>query len=105
MVNLCERRIFEEIYRDGMEKTTFDVIDLLQTCQLCNANSLAQWLLHFISLNYDAFSAEHDLSRLKDDDLAKVKIQRHPPEAYVCMMQEYRAGVQQRKKRDRCSVM
>ena len=72
---------------------------------MCNASQLAQWLLHMISLNYELFTSEDDLSRLESSDLEKVNVQRHPPKAYVSMLEEYKTGLKLRRQNERCCVM
>ena len=47
--------------------------------QMYNADQLAKFCLHFISINYSAFKKRREFKTLTGDDLAYVKKNRWPP--------------------------
>ncbi|XP_030828131.1 rho-related protein racA [Strongylocentrotus purpuratus] len=108
--NLCELYITKEVdvsVRDQIEKADIDVIGLLQTAQMHNADQLSAWCLHFISSNYLAFERRAEFSQLEGDNLAHVSDKRWPPVKYLEEVEiwESKYGDKKKKSDEKCSVM
>eukprot|EP00731_Ephydatia_muelleri_P008903 Em0004g1241a len=93
LTSLCELYIQNEVNRatsESLPLADIDVISLLLTAQLHNANQLSAWCLHFISSNYTAFSSKPEFSRLTGDNLSYIQAHQWPPVSYLEAMEEYR---------------
>eukprot|EP00731_Ephydatia_muelleri_P009254 Em0004g1592a len=93
LTSLCELCIQREVDRTTSKciaQADIDVISLLLTAQLHNANQLSAWCLHFISSNYAEFSSKPEFSLLTGDNLAYVQAHQWPPVSYLEAMEEYR---------------
>lgn len=106
LVNLCELYITKEVDRSvtkQIEKSEIDVIGLLLTSQLYNAEQLSNWCLHFISSNYIAFEKRKEFSLLTGSNIEHVEEHRWPPLSYLEEVKQYEKEME--KMGEKCSVM
>ncbi|KAL5497563.1 hypothetical protein EMCRGX_G014056 [Ephydatia muelleri] len=107
LTSLCELCIKREVDRTTSEciaQADIDVISLLLTAQLHNANQLSAWCLHFISSNYAEFSSKPEFSLLTGDNLAYVQTHQWPPVSYLEAMEEYRKKYEVDRSSDRTTL-
>ncbi|KAL5010074.1 hypothetical protein ScPMuIL_012379 [Solemya velum] len=94
LVNLCElnvqKDIEESLSQNGDDSLEACVIDMLLMSQMHNAEQLAQWCLHFISSNYDAFANRDDFSKLDGSNREYIDENRWPSLAYFFRVHGYR---------------
>uniref|UniRef100_A0A8W8N4J3 BTB domain-containing protein n=1 Tax=Magallana gigas TaxID=29159 RepID=A0A8W8N4J3_MAGGI len=106
LVNLCELYITKEVDRSvtkQIAKSDIDVIGLLLTSQLCNAEQLSKWCLHFISTNYIAFKKRKEFSLLTGRNKKHVEEHRWPPLSYLQDVKRYEKEI--KKKGEKCSIL
>ncbi|XP_048780651.2 rho-related protein racA-like isoform X2 [Ostrea edulis] len=106
LINLCELYITKEVDRSvtkQIEKSDIDVIGLLLTSQLHNADQLSNWCLHFISSNYIAFEKREEFSLLTGSNQDHVEEHRWPPLSYLEEVKEYEKEME--KVGEKCSIM
>ncbi|XP_013385052.1 rho-related protein racA [Lingula anatina] len=106
LVNLCELYITKEVdrsCRDNIEKSDIDVIGLLLTSQIHNAEQLANWCLHFISTNYQCFKNRPEFPLLQEKNLEYVEENQWPPVEYLNELREYEKLTA--KSEEKCSIM
>lgn len=106
LVNLCELYITKEVDRSvtkQIEKSDIDVIGLLLTSQIYNAEQLSNWCLHFISSNYIAFEKRKEFSLLTGSNKEHVEEHRWPPLSYLEEVQQYEKEME--KLGEKCSIM
>ncbi|KAK6182095.1 hypothetical protein SNE40_009857 [Patella caerulea] len=106
LVNLCELYITKAVDRScaqSIENMDIDVVSLLHTAQLHNADQLAKFCLHFIASNYLVFKVREEFSQLKGDNLDYVKTNQWPPLSYLAEVDEYE--LKMRKRGEMCSIM
>ncbi|KAL5497230.1 hypothetical protein EMCRGX_G013663 [Ephydatia muelleri] len=93
LTSLCELYLKNEVdstTSESLPLADIDVISLLLTTQLHNANQLCAWCLHFISSNYTAFSSKPEFSLLTGNNLSYIQAHQWPPVSYLEAMEEYR---------------
>ncbi|XP_022081979.1 rho-related protein racA-like [Acanthaster planci] len=103
--NLCELYITKGVdvaVANCIAEAHVDVIGLLHTAQLHNANQLATWCLHFISSNFMAFQKRAEFKMLEGENLKYITEHRWPPVSYLEALEKYNAKYG--KKDERCKV-
>ncbi|XP_077993407.1 rho-related protein racA-like [Glandiceps talaboti] len=106
LINLCELYITKEVERstkDNIAEADIDVIGLLRTAKVHNAEQLHKWCLHFISTNYLVFSNKSDFNKLEADELDHVTVNQWPPVEYLKEVKEYEKLME--KRGEKCVVM
>ncbi|XP_062609744.1 rho-related protein racA-like [Saccostrea cucullata] len=106
LINLCELYITKEVDRNvskQIEKSEIDVIGLLLTSQLHNAEQLSNWCLHFISSNYIAFEKRKEFPLLTGSNKDHVEENRWPPLSYLEEVKEYEKKME--AVGEKCSIM
>lgn len=106
LIDLCELYITKEVDRSvakQIEKSEIDVIGLLLTAQMYNADQLSGWCLHFIASNYTIFEKRSEFHQLKGDNKKHIEENRWPPLSYLEAVSKYEAEM--KKKGVKCSVM
>lgn len=107
LVNLCELYITKEVDRSVVKKireSEIDVIGLLLSSQLHNADQLERWCLHFIASNFLSFIERIEFSLLTGDNLKYVEKNRWPPLSYLEEVKEYEIKMKSHHPKT-CSVM
>uniref|UniRef100_A0ABM0GWV1 Rho-related protein racA-like n=1 Tax=Saccoglossus kowalevskii TaxID=10224 RepID=A0ABM0GWV1_SACKO len=92
LINLCELYITKEIERStaaNIAEADIDVIGLLHSAQIHNADQLSDWCCHFISTNYMAFTQRTEFAELDGDNLDFITKNRWPPIDYLNEVEEY----------------
>ncbi|XP_077869062.1 rho-related protein racA-like [Saccoglossus kowalevskii] len=93
LINLCELYITKEIERStaaNIAEADIDVIGLLHSAQIHNADQLSDWCCHFISTNYMAFTQRTEFAELDGDNLDFITKNRWPPIDYLNEVEEYK---------------
>nr|XP_022308728.1 rho-related protein racA-like [Crassostrea virginica] len=106
LINLCELYITKEVDRNvtkRIEKSDIDVIGLLLTSQIHNAEQLSNWCLHFISSNYIAFEKRKEFPLLTGSNKTHVEEHRWPPLSYLKEVEVYEQEME--KAGEKCSIM
>ncbi|ESO93584.1 hypothetical protein LOTGIDRAFT_119223 [Lottia gigantea] len=106
LVNLCELYITKEVDKScvkSIEKMDIDVIGLLMTAQIHNADQLSQWCLHFIASNHIAFNERDEYRLLDGENKEYIETNQWPPLSYLAEVEEYER--QMKKRGEKCVIM
>jgi len=86
----------------SVDKADIDVIGILYGAQTCNANQLAGFCLHFLSVNYGPMKKRKEWETLEGENLSYVEEHQWPPVSYL---KELEAFEKANKGEDKCLVM
>lgn len=106
LVTLCEikcSKLIEESITENIQNSTIDIIGLLKFSKDHNANQLYQFLLHFISTNYQPMSKRKDFKEIDKESMKYIEENQWPPKSYLKEMEEYERKMKQ--KGSNCSLM
>mmetsp|Transcript_4259 Transcript_4259/g.6706 ORF Transcript_4259/g.6706 Transcript_4259/m.6706 type:complete len:1197 (-) Transcript_4259:91-3681(-) len=105
LVSLCELYITKLIDRavtDQIEKSTVDVVGILNTARSHNAHQLVGFCRHFIASVFHPMSKRAEFKNLCKEDLDHVTANQWPPISYLKEVEKYERAVAAQKN---CSIM
>jgi hypothetical protein len=108
LISLAELYISFQIDKavaKSMAKSEMDIIGLLLVSQQLNAKQLSQFLLHFISSNYEPMSKRSEFSLLDGENKSYIEQHRWPPLSYLEEVTKYEKLVKGTENENKCNVM
>jgi len=105
LVTLCElyiSKMIEKATAISVDKAEIDVINILMEAQTCNANQLAEFCLHFLSVNYGPMSKRKEWKTLEGENKNYVEEHQWPPVSYLKELETYEKAI---GKGEKCNIM
>lgn len=108
LVTLCELYISKTVEKATADKISvadIDVVDLLCSAQLYHANQLADFALHWLSVNYQPMKKRPEFTKLEGENLKYVEEHQWPPVSYLKELEVYEKAMAKHGGADKCSIM
>jgi len=105
LVTLCElyiSKMIEKATAQSVDKADIDVVGILYGAQSCNANQLAEFCLHFLSVNYGPMKKRLEWKKLEGQNMSFVEEHQWPPVSYLKELEVYEKAT---SKEEKCRIM